>query len=301
MAAQKDDKKIATACFEHIGLAADKWRVGHTKVFFRAGVLGEMEELRDDQIAKIMIYLQSRIRNYLTRKTYRELKTQRLALEVVQRSLRSYVKLRLWPWWSLWKVLKPTLKVVCIADEIKKFEDRLSKASDSVSTEETLKKNSESKGKKLEDEKNNVLKQLEELRAMGGDFGDKINRLNAQKNELDNQVNDYNSRLAVEEEARLVLQQQKKKLEQEIGNLKAELDEQGGKLSGIEGDTANKVNQIENLKGELASQEELIAKLMKEKKQMQDGLKKSSEDCQVILVVTSRGSFYGLTLYGGVG
>ncbi len=32
MAAEKEDKKSAVACFEHIGLNADKYRVGHTKV-----------------------------------------------------------------------------------------------------------------------------------------------------------------------------------------------------------------------------------------------------------------------------
>jgi myosin heavy chain 6/7 len=77
MSEAKDDKRMASACFEHIGLEADKWRVGHTKVFFRAGVLGEMEELRDDKISKIMVWLQSRIRNYLVRKTYKPLKDQR--------------------------------------------------------------------------------------------------------------------------------------------------------------------------------------------------------------------------------
>lgn len=32
---EKDDKKMATACFDVIALDADRYRVGHTKVFFR--------------------------------------------------------------------------------------------------------------------------------------------------------------------------------------------------------------------------------------------------------------------------
>jgi len=280
MAEQKEDKKVATACFEHIGLEADKWRVGHTKVFFRAGVLGEMEELRDDKIAKIMIWLQSRIRNYIVKKAYKPLKDQRLALEVCQRSLRSYVNLRCWPWWALWRILKPTLKVVCIADEIKKFEERLGKAADAVAAEEAVKRQIESKGKKLEDEKKNVEKQLDELRSLGSDFGDKINRLNAQKQELDGQVNDYSNRLSSEEEARQQLSQQKKKLEHEISQMKNELEEQSSRLAQIEGDTSSKAQQIENLKSELSHQEELIAKLSKEKKNLGESLKKTAEDCQ---------------------
>jgi myosin heavy chain 6/7 len=89
------------------------------QVFFRAGVLGEMEELRDDKISKLFMNLQSHIRWYQTQKKYEALKKQRLALEVVQRSLRSYVRLRCWPWWGLWKVIKPTLKISNIADEMK--------------------------------------------------------------------------------------------------------------------------------------------------------------------------------------
>lgn len=280
MKEQKDDKKIATACFDHIGLDADKWRVGHTKVFFRAGVLGEMEELRDDKIAAIMVWMQSRIRSFLVKKHYRPMMRQRLALEVVQRSLRSYVKLRVWPWWDLWKILKPTLKVVCIADEIKKFEDRLSKVSDAVATEEALKNSLEAKGKKLESETKTVRNQLEELKALGSDFGSKIHSLNAQKSELDAQVNDYNHRLQQEEEARMQLNLQKKRIETEIGTMKGELEEQSGRIDQLEGDTAGKAAQIENLKVELSHQEDLIAKLTKEKKHIQDGQKKRSEDCQ---------------------
>lgn len=72
MAEQKDDKKIATACFEHIGLETDKYRVGHTKVFFRAGVLGEMEELRDDKIAKIIIWLVIILMSGFLKKIYKK-------------------------------------------------------------------------------------------------------------------------------------------------------------------------------------------------------------------------------------
>lgn len=47
----------------------------------------------------------------------------------------------------------------------------------------------ESKSKKLQKEKENVQKQLDDLMALGSDFGDKIQRLQQSKQELDNQVN----------------------------------------------------------------------------------------------------------------
>ena len=48
-----------------------------SQVFFRAGVLGQMEELRDDRLAKIITWLQAWIRGFLSRKEYKKLQEQR--------------------------------------------------------------------------------------------------------------------------------------------------------------------------------------------------------------------------------
>lgn len=88
------------------------------QVFFRAGVLGQMEELRDERLSKIVSWMQAYIRGYLSRKDYKVLQEQRLALVVVQRNLRKYLQLRTWPWWKLWQKIKPLLNVTRIEDEM---------------------------------------------------------------------------------------------------------------------------------------------------------------------------------------
>lgn len=87
-------------------------------MFFRAGVLGQMEELRDERLSKIVSWMQAYIRGYLTRKDYKKLQEQRLALQVVQRNLRKYLQLRTWPWYKLWQKIKPLLNVTRIEDEM---------------------------------------------------------------------------------------------------------------------------------------------------------------------------------------
>ena len=87
-------------------------------MFFRAGVLGQMEELRDERLGRIMSWMQSWIRGYLARKDYKKIQEQRLALQVVQRNLRKYMQLRTWPWYKLWQKVKPLLNVSRIEDEI---------------------------------------------------------------------------------------------------------------------------------------------------------------------------------------
>jgi len=88
------------------------------QVFFRAGVLGQMEEFRDERLSRIMSWIQAWARGFLTRKVFKKLQEQRMALTVVQRSLRRYLKLRTWPWWKLWQKVKPLLNASRVEDQI---------------------------------------------------------------------------------------------------------------------------------------------------------------------------------------
>ena len=52
--ANKDPKKACAAVLEEIKLDNELYRVGLTKVLFKAGVLGTLEEMRDAVITKIL-------------------------------------------------------------------------------------------------------------------------------------------------------------------------------------------------------------------------------------------------------
>ena len=79
------------------------------QVFFRAGVLGRLEEVREDRIGMLMTWLQSVIRGWATRKYYAKLQKQRTALLVVQRNIRKYKIMAQWPWYAMWIGLRPKL------------------------------------------------------------------------------------------------------------------------------------------------------------------------------------------------
>jgi len=280
MKAEKDEKKGAQACFDSVELDPDKYRLGHTKVFFRAGVLGQLEEIRDERLGKIITWLQSCIRGYLTRKEYKRLQDQRIALQVVQRNLRRYLQLRTWPWWKLWQKVKPLLNVTRIEDEIAKLEEKAAKAQEAFEREEKLRKELEEKNVKLLTEKNELQQQLENERGTLGDVSSQINKIQAQKADLESQLSDTQDRLTQEEEARNQLFQQKKKLEQELSGLKKDLEDLELNLQKVDQDKATKDHQIRNLNDEIAHQDELINKLNKEKKQIQEQTQKTAEDLQ---------------------
>jgi myosin heavy chain 6/7 len=43
-------------------MEVDNFRVGHTKIFFKAGILAHMEDLRDEKIGRILSKFQAIIR-----------------------------------------------------------------------------------------------------------------------------------------------------------------------------------------------------------------------------------------------
>ncbi|XP_046620899.1 myosin heavy chain, muscle isoform X7 [Neodiprion virginianus] len=275
-----DPKKAAEAVLDAAALDADQFRLGHTKVFFRAGVLGQMEELRDERLSKIVSWMQAFVRGYLTRKDYKKLQEQRLALQVVQRNLRKYLQLRTWPWWKLWQKVKPLLNATRIEDELAKWEEKATRAQEAFEREEKARKELEALNSKLLSEKTDLLRQLEGEKGSLSEFQEKSIKLAAQKVDLESQLQDIADRLQSEEEARNQLFQNKKKLEQEVSGLKKDIEDLELTVQKSEQDKATKDHQIRNLNDEIAHQDELINKLNKEKKNQGEVNQKTAEELQ---------------------
>ncbi|XP_043470835.1 myosin heavy chain, muscle isoform X31 [Leptopilina heterotoma] len=279
-AAAGDPKKAAAAVLESSGLDSDQYRLGHTKVFFRAGVLGQMEEFRDERLSKILSWMQAFMRGYLARKDYKKLQEQRLALQVVQRNLRRYLQLRTWPWWKLWMKVRPLLNATRIEDELAELQEKAKKFEESWIREEKMRKELEELNTKLLDEKTTLLRQLDGDKGSLAEYQEKALKLGAQKADLESQLADITDRFTQEEEARNNLFQGKKKLEQEVSGLKKDIEDLELTIQKSEQDKATKDHQIRNLNEEIAHQDELINKLNKEKKNQGEVNQKTAEELQ---------------------
>ncbi|XP_055295507.1 myosin heavy chain, muscle isoform X5 [Sitodiplosis mosellana] len=273
-------EKSARVILEHLDLDPESFRFGNTKVFFRAGVLGQMEEFRDERLGKIMSWMQAWIRGYLSRKEYKKIQEQRIALQIVQRNLRKYMQLRTWPWWKLWQKVKPLLNVTRVEDEIAKLEEKARKAEEALEAETKVRKDLEGLNSKLLAEKTALLDSLAGEKGSLQEYQEKSAKLQAQKNDLDNQLRDTQDRLSQEEDARNQLFQQKKKLEQECSGLKKDIEDLELSVQKIDQDKATKDHQIRNLNDEIAHQDELINKLNKEKKLQGETNQKTGEELQ---------------------
>merc|ERR1719419_2090320 len=72
VAKAKNDKAAAGAVLDiAVKLDKEKFRLGHTKVFFRAGILGYMEEVREDKIGSVLAWLQAGARGKSSRMQFK--------------------------------------------------------------------------------------------------------------------------------------------------------------------------------------------------------------------------------------
>ncbi|KAG8196052.1 hypothetical protein JTE90_007800 [Oedothorax gibbosus] len=276
-----DAKKVTESILSAIQLEANDYRLGHTKVFFRAGVLGRLEEMRDERLGKIITWLQAWVRWYECKKEFKKLQEQRVALLVIQRNLRKFLQLRNWLWWKLYSKVKPLLSIARVEDELRALEDKLKEKHDALVKEEKVRKELEMNNVKLLQEKNDIFLQLEAERNSFGDLEERLNRALTQKADLACQLTDVQERLTHEEDAHTQMAQIKKKLEMDVNALKKEVEDLELTMQKAEQDKQSRDHQIRNLNEEISHQDDLINKLTKEKKNLQEVNQKTSEDLQI--------------------
>jgi len=108
-----DGRKAVELLLEALQLETSEYRLGYSKVFFRAGVLGRLEDLRDERLAKIITQFQAYLRGFMMRRMYRKLQDQRLAIAVIQRNVRKHLFLRDWKWWKLYTKVSNRISHLC--------------------------------------------------------------------------------------------------------------------------------------------------------------------------------------------
>merc|ERR1711874_337009 len=113
-------------------------------------------------------------------------------------------------------------------------------------------------------------------------FMEKEAKLLAQKAEVEAQLNDQLKCLEEEQEAKQAIQQAVKKSESEIGNVQKDFEDMEMRLQQAAADKETKDAQLKSLADEINHQEELISKMNKKKKHLQECNQKTAEDYQCL-------------------
>lgn len=275
------DGKVATEkVLASLQLDANDYRLGHTKVFFRAGVLGSLEDMRDDRLAKIISLFQAHIRGYLMRKNYKKLQDQRIGLTIIQRNIRKWLTLRNWQWWKLYTRVKPLLSIARQEDDMKQKEEELETTKEELAKIEKVKKQLEEQNVTLLQAKNDLFLQVQAEQDNLADSEERVQQLLTQKADFETQLKEMEERLGEEEGNAEQLAENKRKMDEKCDNLKKDIEDMETSLQKAEQEKQARDNQIKTLNDEMARQDEQIAKLSKEKKNMDETNKTLTETLQ---------------------
>merc|ERR1712241_1000185 len=152
IASSSDNKVAVFALMDKIGFPREKYQLGHTKVFFRAGALAGLEEDRDNIVLKLVRWLQGQCYGHIKRQVYQKKFDQRELMKVCQRNFRKYATLRNWGWFIIIQKTKPLIGQINLEEELKILEEQANAAYGAYEEAINVTKELEAGNKRLKDE-----------------------------------------------------------------------------------------------------------------------------------------------------
>ncbi|XP_067353616.1 myosin-9-like [Channa argus] len=265
-----DGKQACVLMIKALELDPNLYRIGQSKVFFRAGVLAHLEEERDLKITDVIINFQALCRGYVARKAFAKRQQQLTAMKVIQRNCAAYLKLRNWQWWRLFTKVKPLLQVTRQDEEIGVLEEELVKLKERHQQAEDQLKEFEAKHQQLNTEKLALQEQLHAETELCAEAEEERARLATKKQELEEILHDLESRLEEEEERVTQMQAERKKMQQNITDLEQQLDEEEAARQKLQMEKVTMDMKLKKLEENIMVLDDQNGKLVKEKKMLED-------------------------------
>merc|ERR1712142_111195 len=287
-----DGKVAVEKLMEALQLDENEFRIGLTKVFFRAGIVGELEEMRDERLSKIISQFQAYCKAHLARIEFKKMKDRVVGLAVLQRNIRKFFAIRNWPWWKLYLLVQPMLSVARAEEEMEEKEAALAAALE----------NAEANAKKLGDIEEQLTTVLNEKEKLFADLRSESNRLveteeqlsviTKEKGQLEFELNEAIEKLEGEAHSAKTFLELTTKQKKEIDELSGKVSEGREAITKLEGEKASRDRQIEALNEDIKKAEDAYAKLGKEKKGVEETLAETAEKLQSTedkLLVSNKG------------
>ena len=274
-----DGQLAAQKILEKLNLDKALYRVGLTKVFFRAGVLAELEEQRDALIRDIMSRFQSVARGFTQRRVANKRLYRAEATRIIQHNIQVYNNLCSNPWWRLFVRMKPLLGASRNSGEVKKRDEMIQKLEIKMQNESNERQKLEEERRRADTEVQRIQQTLESERSLALDKEEIFKRLQLRETELSEKLAG-----AIEDQEHLEDQldeliDAKKKAEEQADKWRTQLEQAGQIITRLEAEKGTLLEKTSDLDKrmkdvERASLEKLGQhdSLVQEKKMLQSQL-----------------------------
>ncbi|XP_029913524.1 myosin-11-like isoform X2 [Myripristis murdjan] len=265
-----DGKQACCLMVKHLDLDPNLYRIGQSKMFFRTGVLAQLEEERDLKLTVIIIAFQAQARGFLARKAFSKRQQQLSAMKIIQRNCACYLKLRNWQWWRLFTKVKPLLQVTRQEEEMGQKEEELKAAKDVAAKTQAELTEIAQKHTLLMEERSQLEVKLQAETELYAEAEEMRVRLEAKKQELEEVLHEMEARLEEEEDRSNMLQQERKDMEQQLQLMEAHLAEEEDAHQMLQLEKVAMEGKVKKLEDDVMLMEDQNNKLQKERKLLEE-------------------------------
>ncbi len=242
-----EGQAAARIMLDRFGLDRSLYRIGLTKVFFRAGVLAELEEQRDALITEIMSKFQSVARGYMQRRIAFKRLYRAEATRVIQRNMHVYLDLCDNPWWQLVVRMKPLLGATRTATEVKKRDEMIRQLNEKMLLEHQNKQKLEDERRNVHAEMMRIQQTLESERALALDKEEIFKRLQLREVELEDKLaGALDDQEKLEDQLDSLLEA-KKRAEDDVERYRAQLEQAAGLIARLEHEKSELAGRVDDL------------------------------------------------------
>lgn len=248
------------------------YKVGITKIFFKNGILGKLEELRDICLKGIFSSFQSIIRGNLTRKTFKKDIACIQASQVIAKTFKSFDQSRTSnPWFKLFIHVKPLLEESVKVLDTKEMNDNLKNLNLKLKEAELTKSSLESDNERLR-------KQMEKLEAEVISITEAVKLRDEKLEKLKKDEHNKSVRLTDVENNLKALKKEKDKVDEERVNVKKQ-------LTGTKEDISKHKKAIEKAQRDQKENDQVVSALKSKieslesrNSKLKDEIKKNSDE-----------------------
>merc|ERR1719233_2315176 len=267
-----DGKKACEKMIEALELDPGLFRIGQSKIFFRAGVLAHLEEERDLRITDLVVKFQAYCRGLLARRNYQKRVQQLNAIRILQRNCAAYLKLRNWQWWRLYTKVKPLLQVTKNDEKVMQKENELKEITEKLHHHEQEVQSLDKQYQQALEEKNILAEQLQAETELCAEAEEMRARLAARKQEMEEIIHDMEARIEEEEEKVLKSGEDRKKLQQHIQALEEQLEEEEAARQKLQIEKVQAEAKMKQFEEQLVASDDFKEKFGKDKKNLEEKL-----------------------------
>ncbi|XP_038013043.1 myosin-3-like isoform X2 [Motacilla alba alba] len=276
-----DSRKACEKLLSSIEIDHTQYKFGHTKVFFKAGLLGVLEEMRDERLGQMITRTQALCRGYLRRLELKKMFDHRESILCIQYNIRAFMKVKQWAWMKLYFKFKPLLKSVGTEKELAMMKEEFERTKEELAKSEATRNKLEEKMVALVQEKKDLQLQVQTENENLADAEERCDQLIKLKFQLEARIKEVMEKLEDDEEMNADLVARKRKLEDECSELKKDMDDLELTLVKAEKEKHATENKVKNLTEAVTGLDETVAKLVKEKKALQEAQQQALDDLQI--------------------